>query len=68
MKATIKHIKCDMSKEDKTLMEDFIKYLQKKYPIKNKITIMFVGERNGEMSTVSRKENSELKNHLVDLR
>ena len=61
MKATIKHIKCDMSKEDKTLMEDFIKYLQKKYPIKNNITIMFLGERNGEMSTGSRTENSELK-------
>ena len=26
MKATIKHIKCDMSKEDKTLMEDFHEY------------------------------------------
>jgi len=61
MKATIKHIKCDMSKEDKTLMEDFIKYLQKKYPIKNNVTIMFLGERNGEMSTGSRTENSELK-------
>ena len=41
MKATIKHIKCDMSKEDKTLMEDFIKYLQKNTQLKTILQLCF---------------------------
>jgi Fe-Mn family superoxide dismutase len=51
MKVTVKHIKCDMTSDDRKMTDDFIKYLQKKFPIKNEITISFLGERNGAMST-----------------
>ncbi len=43
MRVSIKHIKCDMSKKDKELVNDFIKYLQKKYPVKNDVTVLFLG-------------------------
>ena len=61
MKVTIKHIKCDMSKEDKELIGDFLKYLQKKYPVNNDVTVLFLGEKTDGMSTGSRNENSEIK-------
>ena len=61
MKVTIKHIKCDMSNEDKELVGDFLKYLQKKYPVKNDVTVLFLGEKTDGMSTGSRNDNSELK-------
>jgi len=50
-----------MSKKDRELMNNFIKFLQKKHPLKDDITIIFTGERIGEMSSGSRTEDSELK-------
>ncbi len=61
MRVKVKHVKCDMSEKDKELMNDFIKFLQKKYPLKDDITIIFTGERYGKMSTGSRTQDSELK-------
>ncbi len=61
MKVNIKHHKCDMSEKDRELMNNFIKFLQKKYPLKDDITIVFTGERYGDMSTGSRTKDSELK-------
>jgi Fe-Mn family superoxide dismutase len=61
MKIKVKHVKCDMSKKDKELMNNFIKFLQKKHPLKDDITIIFTGERFGTMSSGSRTEDSELK-------
>ena len=50
-----------MSNEDKELVGDFLKYLQKKYPVKNDVTVLFLGEKTEGMSTGSRNDNSELK-------
>lgn len=50
-----------MSKEDKELVNNFIKYLQKKYPVNNDVTVLFLGEKTDGMSTGSRNVNSELK-------
>jgi Fe-Mn family superoxide dismutase len=61
MKIKVKHHKCDMSKKDRDLMNNFIKFLQKNHPLKDDITIIFTGERIGEMSSGSRTEDSELK-------
>jgi len=61
MKVKIKHIKCDMSEKDRKLANDFIKFLQKKYPLKEDITIIFTGERFGTMTSGSRTQDSELK-------
>jgi len=61
MKVNVKHIKCDMSEKDRKFANDFIKFLQKKYPLKEDITIIFTGERYGTMSSGSRTQDSELK-------
>ena len=61
MKVNVKHIKCDMSEKDRKLANDFIKFLQKKYPLKNDIKIIFTGERFGTMTSGSRTQDSELK-------
>jgi len=61
MKVKVKHIKCDMSEKDRKLANDFIKFLQKKYPLKEEITIIFTGERFGTMTSGSRTKDSELK-------
>jgi hypothetical protein len=50
-----------MSEKDKELMNNFIKFLQKKHPLKDDITIIFTGERYGSMSSGSRTQDSELK-------
>ena len=61
MKIKVKHHKCDMSKKNRDLMNNFIKFLQKNHPLKDDITIIFTGERIGSMSSGSRTEDSELK-------
>jgi Fe-Mn family superoxide dismutase len=61
MQAKVKHHKCDMSQKDRDLANDFIKFLQKKYPLKKDVTIIFTGERYGSMSSGSRTKDSELK-------
>jgi hypothetical protein len=60
MKITIKHKDSDIPKENYEFFNNFIKYLQKKYPLKNDITVVFFGERTGGMTTGSRTENNEL--------
>lgn len=50
-----------MNTKDKELMNKFMKFLQKHYPLKNDITVIFTGERFGDMTTGSRTSNSELK-------
>lgn len=50
-----------MSTKDRELMNKFMKFLQKHYPLKNDITVIFTGERFGTMTTGSRTSNSELK-------
>lgn len=61
MKVKVKHIKCDMSEKDRKLANDFIKFLQKKYPLKDNVTVIFTGERFGTMTSGSRTQDSELK-------
>jgi len=61
MNVKVKHIKCDMSDDAIDLSNQFIKYLQKNFPLKNDISIIFTGERIGNMSTGSRNSNSVIK-------
>ena len=60
MKITIKHIDSDIPKENYEFYNDFIKYLQKIKPLKQDITIKFVGEREGDMTTGQRNNSDEL--------
>lgn len=50
-----------MDKGKQEFMNNFIKFLQKEIPLKNDITIEFLGERKGGMSTGSRKDEKLLK-------
>lgn len=61
MKATLKFNGSKFNKKDQEFIKKFIKLLQGNYPLKKDITIIFVGERYGHMSTGSRTTNSELK-------
>lgn len=57
MKVTIKHIKSGIEKDKYEMFNNFIKYLQKKYPLTEDLTICFLGDRKGSMTTGSRKPN-----------
>ena len=61
MKASIKHQNSDIPKKDYKLFEDFIKFLNKEYPLKHQIEIIFTGERIGGMTTGSRTTEHTLK-------
>ena len=60
MKVTIKHIDSDVPEENYNFFNNFIKYLQKLYPLKHNVTIKFVSERVGNMTTGQRNNNDEL--------
>lgn len=46
---------------DKDFINKFVKFLQKKFPLKSDVTIKFLGKQVGGMSTGSRSMNSEIK-------
>ena len=60
MKVTIKHFDSDVPKENYSFFDDFIKYLQKKYPLKKDLTVIFVGDRKGSMTSGQRNDKGEL--------
>ena len=61
MKVSIKHIKCPMTKESRDLAKVFIEFLQKRFPLNHDITVLFLGERTGTMTTGSRNNDHVLK-------
>jgi hypothetical protein len=60
MKVMIKYINSDVPKENYSFFDDFIKYLQKKYPLKKDLTVIFVGDRKGSMTSGQRNDKGEL--------
>jgi hypothetical protein len=60
MKILIKHIDSDVPEENYLFFNSFIKYLNKNYPLKKDLTIKFVGERQGDMTTGQRNSKDEL--------
>lgn len=61
MKVTVKHIDSGLSSEDKKMYNDFIKFINSKYPVNNELTILFLGKKSGHMSTGSQNMNGEIK-------
>jgi len=61
MKVTVKHIDSGLSSEDKKMYNDFIKFINSKYPVGNPLTILFLGKKSGVMSTGSQNMNGEIK-------
>lgn len=61
MEVKIKYIDCNkLSKSHETILK-FIKLLQNNFPLKNDVTIAFLGERKGPMTTGSRLDQGILK-------
>ena len=61
MKVTVIHRNSGVGKEEYKFYDNFIKFLQKEYPLKNDISVVFVGDRIGEMTTGSRTHDGELR-------
>ena len=61
MKTTILFKDTKFQESDKSFIEKFLRFLQSEYPIKSDIKIRFLGDREGQMSTGSRTEGSEIK-------
>jgi len=61
MEIKIKHIDSDLSSKDKEMYNDFIKYLNKHYPVNTNLTILFLGEKGDNMSTGSQSMDGTLR-------
>jgi len=61
MNVTVKHIDSGLSSEDRKMYNDFIKFLNSHYPVKNNLTIIFLGKKMGQMSTGSQNMEGVLK-------
>ena len=61
MKASVNYKNANLSKDKMEFYNKFIKFLQKEYPLKKDITIYFLGEREGKMTTGNRNDKNELK-------
>ncbi len=51
MKVIIKHIDSDIPKDNYGFYNDYMNYLQKQYPLKKDVTIIFRGDRTENMTT-----------------
>lgn len=60
MKVTIKYIDSEVPKSDQSFYNEYVKYLQKQFPLKKDLLINFRGKRVGSMTTGVRKDNSEI--------
>ena len=60
MKVILKHIDSDIPEDNYDFYNDYINYLQKQYPLKKNVTIIFRGNRTGNMTTGVRNDNSEI--------
>lgn len=60
MKVIIKHIDSDIPKDNYEFYNEYINYLQRQYPLKKDVTIIFRGNRTGNMTTGVRNDNSEI--------
>ena len=60
MKVRIRHIGCGMNEPDKQLAKDFIKFLQKHIKLHHNVTINFLGQKQKNMTTGSRTDDSVL--------
>jgi superoxide dismutase, Fe-Mn family len=56
MKINFKYKDKEITKEEKQLINDFVRFLQTEYPLKNDLTIEFLGEKESDMTTGSHNE------------
>jgi hypothetical protein len=60
MKITIIHKNSGVPKNEYKFYDNFIKFLQKELPLKHNLTINFLGERVGDMTTGDRNSKDEI--------
>lgn len=61
MEVKVKYKDCNKLESSHNTIIDFIKHLQSKFPLKNNISIIFLGKKLNGMTTGSRTDNSELR-------
>lgn len=61
MKVSVKYANQDFKKKNKEFIHKFISFLQKEYPVKHDVKISFLENREGEMTTGSRKDDHLIK-------
>ncbi len=61
MNVTVKYIDSGLTSEDKKMYNDFIKFINKHYPVPNELKIFFLGKQIGHMSTGSQNTNGVIK-------
>lgn len=61
MKVGISYIEIDFGPEKAEVVNHFVKFLQKKFPLEEDFKIVFLGERLGKMTTGSRTDKNLLK-------
>lgn len=57
MKVIVKHKNSGIDKKHYDFYNEFVKYLQKQYPLKGDVIVSFLGDRTGSMTTGSRNDN-----------
>lgn len=57
MKVIVKHKNSGIDKKHYNFYNEFVKYLQKQYPLKGDVIVSFLGDRTGSMTTGSRNDN-----------
>jgi len=60
MKITIIHKNSEIPKTEYKFYDNFIKFLYKEFPLKHDLTIHFLGERIGDMSTGQRNNKHKI--------
>jgi hypothetical protein len=61
MDIKVSFYKCEISSDKIEVVNEFIKFLQKKFPLEDPVQIVFTGIRYGKMTTGSRTDNHILK-------
>jgi hypothetical protein len=61
MKINVSYIGVSLGEEKSEVINHFIKFLQRKFPLENDFKVVFLGERLGKMTTGSRTTKNVLK-------
>jgi hypothetical protein len=61
MKVIITHRNSGIPQKDYKLIDLFLRFLQKQFPLKHDLKVFFLSERTGKMTTGSRTEENEIK-------
>ena len=61
MKIIVRHYDKDVSDNKRKLLDKFLRFLYKEYPVDSDVEIHFLPTRNGHMTTGSRDTNNVIK-------